>query len=489
MEKSSFRKSIYFLVTVLLIAVCLLIFWSSYSKSKSLRNKTMSDISSSEKQSESVLKISLSDKVKKLPLYGFNGNNIKGPSWANKSFRDSASSLQLKIIRYPGGTNANWWDWQKGWFANDADLPQEFKNIPYSPTGLKELKLLVDETECDIVFVLNMVTKDLTDQIQMLKYAQSLGIPIKWIELGNEFYLQNSIGLRKYKTVKGYAQACYEWINNIKSVFPKVKIAVIGGNREYSNDVKNWNKQVLQYAPNADAIIAHVYAKFFKVTDENGINFQNLSEEFRKQYESIGFPFIDKKIPIWITEYNIQWVAGKPNEENKKLKEFAFSWGQALATLLMTSLATNFSDKVEMILDHNISNTSVFAAIETGKRTFQKLPNGIGMGSWLSASNHMDSLTKINFFNNNNPLNDYELLGWKFYNREKSSFIFVNFINTRVKVNISPVINGNASFETKYAEKNAVINSATDVKYKNDVINNSVIELPPYSVTIIKTSR
>jgi hypothetical protein len=203
--------------------------------------------------------------------------------------------------------------------------------------------------------------------------------------------------------------------------------------------------------------------------------------------ESMGFPFIDKKIFIWITEYNIQWGFGKP--ENKHLKQFAFSWGQALATLLMTSLATNFSDKVDMILDHNISNTSVFAAIETEKRSFQKLPNGIGMGSWLSASNQMDSLIKINFFNNNTPLNDYELLGWKFYNMEKSSFIFVNFLNTPVKINPSPVINGNASFETRYAEKNAVINSATDVKYKNGIINNSIIELPAYSVTIIRTSR
>jgi alpha-L-arabinofuranosidase len=276
MEKILLKKSIYFSIIVLLIASCP-IFLSSYIKNKSLYN---------ERQSEQVLKISLGAKVKKLPLYGFNGNNTRGPSWTNATFRDSVSSLLLKIIRYPGGTVSDWWDWQNGWFVNDPSLPQQYKNIPYSPTGLKELKLLVDQTGCDVVFTLNMVTKDLNNQIEMLKYAQSLGISIKWIELGNEFYLQNSMGLRKYKTVKGYAQACYQWINNIKSVFPKAKIAVIGGNRDWSSDVKEWNNQVLQYAPNADAITPHVYSKFFKVTDENGINFKNLSEEFSKQYES-----------------------------------------------------------------------------------------------------------------------------------------------------------------------------------------------------------
>src|SRR6266536_6646338 len=81
------------------------------------------------KQNELVLKASISDKPRKLPLYGFNGNNVKGPSWTNSSFRDTAASLHFKIIRYPGGTVCNWWDWQKGWFVDNSVLSDKFKKM------------------------------------------------------------------------------------------------------------------------------------------------------------------------------------------------------------------------------------------------------------------------------------------------------------------------------------------------------------------------
>src|SRR5439155_10066277 len=152
--------------------------------------------SANDNQDETVKGI-ISNESRKLPLYGFNGNNIKGPSWSNKSFRDSVSSLRLKVIRYPGGTISNWWQWQKGGFVDDPSLPEKFKRR-YTPTTLEDLKLLVDETNCDVVFTLNMITKDLQDQLEMLSHAQSLKIPVKYIELGNEFTNAKNPGRQKF---------------------------------------------------------------------------------------------------------------------------------------------------------------------------------------------------------------------------------------------------------------------------------------------------
>src|SRR5437867_12786980 len=107
MGKVSFTNSVFYPLSAMLVLALSFIFWSGYNKSKSSHNKSISKISLNNKQSDLVLKASLSDKPRKLPLYGFNGNNIKGPSWTNTAFRDSAASLFPKIIRYPGGTNAN----------------------------------------------------------------------------------------------------------------------------------------------------------------------------------------------------------------------------------------------------------------------------------------------------------------------------------------------------------------------------------------------
>src|ERR1700744_2272265 len=144
--------------------------------------------------------------TKPMPLYGYNGLNTHGPSWTNTAFRDSAAALQFRAIRYPGGTVGDYWDWKTGWFVKESEINDQenkphvltdmasYNKLPYSPTGLDQLKLIVDQTKCEVIFTLNMVTKDLNDQIEMLKYAQSIGLPVKWVELGNEYYLPNTAG-------------------------------------------------------------------------------------------------------------------------------------------------------------------------------------------------------------------------------------------------------------------------------------------------------
>jgi len=414
-----------------------------------------------------------------LPLYGFNGNITKGPSLANKAFRDTISSLHLKAIRYPGGNVSSFWDWQKGSFVDDASMPQKFKG-KNTPNTLQNLKLLVDEAHCDVVFTLNMVTKDLQDQLEMLSAAQSLNIPVKWVELGNEFTNTENPGRAKFLSAENYGKTSEQWIAAIKSRFPNAKVAVVGGNRNYSADVKNWNNNVLNNASNADAIVAHLYPSKKSVMDITEINFQKLYTGFIKSFNDQGFNSINKN--IWVTEYNINWVTGKEDTQSK-----ANTWSQALATLLMTSIATSISPNTTLILNHNIGGTRVFAAIETQKRTLQKLPNGIGMESWLTASDNMDSLDKLAFTSDNNQLiKDYQLFGWKFFNSNSSSFLLVNILSSPVKINMSNLVKQGVSFETKYADKDAPITGAADVNYKTGVISDGQIELPANSVTVIK---
>ena len=112
--------------------------------------------------------VGFQERLKK-PLYGFNGNNVRGPNWSTPELMTGIKSLPFNVIRYPGGNVANWWDWRSGWFIEDAKLPVQYQKIPKAPITLRDLKQLIDQTNSEVVFVLNLVSDNLKSQQQMLR--------------------------------------------------------------------------------------------------------------------------------------------------------------------------------------------------------------------------------------------------------------------------------------------------------------------------------
>src|ERR1700734_2513074 len=49
-------------------------------------------------------------------LLGLNGVNTTGPGWDNSAFDSVLRKFAPGVIRYPGGTVANYWSWPDGWF-------------------------------------------------------------------------------------------------------------------------------------------------------------------------------------------------------------------------------------------------------------------------------------------------------------------------------------------------------------------------------------
>ena len=434
------------------------------------------------------LKALLNGRAKPMPVYGFNGDNTHGPAWSNKAFRDSAAALDFKIIRYPGGSHGEFWDWRKGWYLDDATLAHynltlrdQYKKTTYSPTSLNELKLLVEQTHCAVVFDLNMVSKELDDQIEMLKSAENLGINVKYVELGNEYNVVGSPGMQKFRSPREYGKLCTIWIKAIKEKFPEVKIAVIGGNKPNPR-AKDWDSEVLDEASAADALVAHLYPRPPKVLSDGGINFENLYNALEDEFDEEGFNATNKE--IWVTEFNVLWSTAKTPEEKTAYFNAALSWGQALSTIMMTSLATTMPKKPGMILDHNISNWSGYAAIETEKKTLHTLPNGMGFGTWCRAANKHNALTQIRFQQENKHfVKDFDVLGWQFSGETPNSHLIVNFTSEPVSIDISALNNENASsYQLTYADKNKVVNSWQDVRREKKAITNNLIQLPAYSI-------
>jgi hypothetical protein len=432
-----------------------------------------------------------SNNKRSLPLYGFNGNNIGSAPWSDKKFRDSAASLGFKVIRYPGGAVANRWDWQNGWFEKESFSGVKAKraNSNKSPYGLGELKLIVDQTNCDVVFVLNMLTRTAEDQIEMLRTSQRLGIPIRYVELGNEVYAPHSKSWKVFNTVTDYGRKCREWISKIKSAFPDAKCAVVGGNVA-TPQASNWNKTVMQNSAGADAITAHLYVNYRTILRNDKIDFKKLDTELRKRYNSRGFQ--DPNLPdIWVTEYNIQWAA-KENDVFDKLGSLskeetasvANTWSQSLATIYITSFLTEVSSKTKMILNHNITNTPVFAAIDSRTDDIVKRPNGVGMQLWLKATENMTSAERLHIRDTRgNAFPDNEFVAWHFQGNDRNKLFLVNTSDNTMSLDFSSITRlTSLKFTTHSGNKTSDMKS---VKVSSGTLKGSTLIVPAFSVTTI----
>lgn len=427
-----------------------------------------------------------------LPIYGFNGDVLRVPPWTNSRALDSVATIPFRIIRYPGGTITNWWDWKIGWLAPDTvrnmKMSPGYLAMKGNPNDLNNLKILVDRMQCDVVFCLNMISSNVDDQLDMLKAAEKIGIKIKYVELGNEYNLQENEARIKYPTANNYAKECNNWIRKIKSVYPSAEIAIVGGNKNYASDTKNWNEEVLRDAPDADAIVAHVYALPYKVIDSNGINFKDLYDNFNDQYLKQGFASIPSNKKVWMTEYNIHWAYSPDNliATKRLFQKNLFNWDDALAVILMTSTGTQLSNQMEMVVNHDLANITIFAAIDVEKDSFKKLPNGIGMQAWLTSCYNMTTMQKLSFSAGSHTYGDFEVLGWQFSNTQTSNTLLVNFLPSSVRLNVGTFIKKSATCEIKYADKRSL---ATPENIKTEILNinsASQIELPPYSFAVIK---
>jgi hypothetical protein len=58
--------------------------------------------------------VTASNMTRPVPKVGHMLNYLTKPTWTNQSFIDSVKTLNLEIIRYPGGTESQYFDWQTG---------------------------------------------------------------------------------------------------------------------------------------------------------------------------------------------------------------------------------------------------------------------------------------------------------------------------------------------------------------------------------------
>lgn len=292
-------------------------------------------------------------------FFGLNGTNILSTetAWTNGNMRTAVSNMRPSTIRFPGGDTGNWWDWEDGWFIDQntqfntcSGLPGHYQSLPQAPSLLEELSEGIGVVGAKPVFMLNMLSSDLTTQLAMLHEAQMLGLPIEYVELGNEFYKEDNCEYAEvFPDTEDYGLLTTEWMNAINDRFPDASISVVGATERINSLGRRneWNDEIEDYFSPAgvddpDAYTLHPYKG-------SGLGSTDDCEfiDFTQQWDTYFFDAYDiplnleraseeidilagsgpvSNIETWLTEYNLF-------DRNYYLYG---SWAHAMHTAVMT---------------------------------------------------------------------------------------------------------------------------------------------------------
>lgn len=352
-------------------------------------------------------------------------NNQTAPMlepWQIETRREGLVKARPTLLRYPGGSVANYWDMQRDkLFTPVVEIdPEGGASILRKYTlawvaslnggqmnSVRDLRSALDYSAEKsqngapaVIFVMNMVTpgpeyyaavwKRAVDQtpgsgdwwnmlddryrrnLDMLERAEALGVPIRYVEFGNEYYFgagaANPAGATVEPYVAGvipndpnlagafpglgkdYACAVNDWARKLRARFPGVRLCAVAGDPRGGARRRDWNLNVARFVDRdlVPAVSFHHYG---------GITAGNLTENAEQLHETM-WTWRESWIEIqenareltdrefWLTEWNSNTSQG--------------TWGHGLHSLfcLHTWLSGgNFG----LSAYHQFSNNTVLA--------------------------------------------------------------------------------------------------------------------------------
>jgi hypothetical protein len=214
------------------------------------------------------------------------------------------AALEPSTIRWPGGTEADFYDWHSGL----GTLKPAKK-----PFTLADLAAACRATGAVPIFDLNVLAPgsqtDPSDQIAMLKAAQRLGLPIDYVEVGNELYSNAPGAAQAFPDGASYARTVSIYVEALHQAFPGVQVAADAIPFPADKRERSWDAELLadsQGPGSPDAFIVHFYPGLY----QNPFTSFDLPTLFENIYQSVSE--LSRAIqglggkPVWLTEYNMR---------------------------------------------------------------------------------------------------------------------------------------------------------------------------------------
>jgi hypothetical protein len=494
------------------------------------------------------ISIGSSSEVRSLPPYywGQNADLVWGGSWRDSRYPKAFRKLHTEHVRFPAGTTANYWDWKRGWLVDSADIPYGMDKVSPNYYYISDLKILYDADGTVPVFVLNMLTSDLENQLEMLREARRIGLPVKFVEMGNEFYLSKSDNIQRFPTCEAYATCANAWALAVRHEFPDVKIAAVGAAVRSSDDArrKTWNQTLFPLLKGIDAVTIHVYsgAELLKEVDTvlEGVGlvsataspvqqkikptdgrpgFWAADEEQLRQLDklhtdwgvarTLGMPAqrwsqmhdldgLPKGMEAWLTEYGLF----------DRIGPVRHTWANGLfiASLSLQSLDV---PQITMATYHCTFDHPMFAAIYGENNAFKYLvespliperpvsvpfdmtPSGMALSLIGRASAGMTAVSTLDFSENvtvsdGNVYPYKALYGKLFFSEGRKRCLLLNLSNVEFDVNVNTLFPDSCLAEQVFLRSPQSYGRGESDYLKELKRVSGLVHLRPYSMTLIQ---
>ena len=395
--------------------------------------------------------------------------------WNNDKLLQATVDLKPGTIRYPGGTYSNYWDWQRG--TVDAKLDTSQFQLPWWFNSSTNQSYLLDDLEQVIraspgtqaMFTLNVVTDNEgikagtpEYQLQMLQAWQEKGLPIKYVELGNEVSSKweeslvasranqkNGAGYTsKYQDVQTYASEMAAWISLLRQELgSSPQIGLVAGpspiGERYKRHIE-WNSSLdrnfnsLFGSGKANAIIFHFFfrTKNYPLDSTSTDTFiakgieawrYSLNETIKADFKN---PRFKEEVDIWVTEFNT---------DSNGDGDWGGTWAHAL--FMGAILNEQLSDPQITLVNYHDLLSKTFGAINEENLSYSNA--GILLKNFGAA---IQGMTKAEAFTIKKLPYSLSLkagrvkypgvYAWRFSNDNNSQAIISNMTSQEVNLNI-----------------------------------------------------
>lgn len=420
-------------------------------------------------------------------FYGVNFDYGGASSYAADGKIDSQlAALNPGTLRYPGGSQANFFQWHLGYPVNPPSGPR----CATSPTRhfyrftLADLRKAYRATGATPVFDLNVMTSTRACQISMLRRARQLGLPVKYVELGNEEYLSGDDYPAYVRNAATYGRAVAGYVKALHHDFPRVHVGAVGAARNNTPRARTWNHNMLEAARTArglpDAVILHMYT-----SDNKALTRSKLAGLFVDPYLKVsGVNRVIRALPtarpVWITEYNLRRY--HPANRNPAQTTYA----EALIVAEMDLLLASHVGKAQFVdfwssFGANASNSYAGSAARP-----VLTPGGLALSLVDQAARGVRRSWPIVFTGapNLGKSSKPALIGERF---STTAEVLVNLSSRTLTIKAGAAVPAHAPYEqVTYSGSPAAQVAAASSLTKSHGTTSSTVRMAPYSILVIR---
>jgi hypothetical protein len=405
------------------------------------------------------------------------------------------AALQPGTLRYPGGTEANNFQWLLGYpvkpsahsrcktfICGKANVVRGYRFT------LAKLEAAYRATGAAPIFDLNMLDSTVGEQLTMLRVARRLGLPVRYVELGNELYFGNPEWAAYYPTAADYGRAVATYVKALHRAFHGVQVAAIGSAPSDTPRERTWNTQMLDAARRAhglpDAITLHKYPGYRKSLQTTG-----LPALFAQPYAAVkDLNSVLGRLPVpepaWVTEYNIE----PKGESTGNPAELTYAHALFVAELELLAPRIHGSRHVDFWTAFGAKALAAYDGGTTPGSSDGTVLSPAGLAvQWVDLAAHAAVATAQIAFSHPPTLGvngPPALLGRAFFSSRGERDVLLNLSSTPVTVRAGRAVAVGKPYHQATGNPTEAVSAASQLPISSGTVGRT-ITLPPDSITLI----